>query len=730
MPAPTNVKVTFTGDTSSLTSAAATANKALVSTGAAADAADKKLKALPATASAFDGATDRIGKFGGATGKAAAFLSVLSPSLADAARNAGDLADGAELAAELLEAASASAGAVATAAGVLVVALAAAATAYAVLGNAAATSENMERAAAVAMLESQDAADKLAASLTKVAEAHRQTSSVYSDNSVKIALLSGALEQYEVDAMAAAQAVKDGTAAERDALRESLRLTDERLSAANKVEASESALADERAIAIVAQGEMGEASKGLRMSLEELNTTTDTQAGIVSDLIIKKGQQAQADKDAATAATRSAKAQQSAAADVQAADEAASASAAARAAGEQRLQEFIQARAAAEQDYADGVASLRDMESEANSDRLTEIEALGQARADQMAALNAMVKEQLAAAEGNELKQAEIEQAGRDARLAIEQRYQRDKGEIVAEGNAAIAEENAAALSDLAEKETAKIDKIKATLEFAQSYAEQVIGAATDVLDSIAASAGAAFADAQQATMDAFDQVRELGGLIDDLGLTTVDAAALSGEALVEAYKSGKVSAEELSDAQKKQIAAQLENEKQAAAEQAKMQQEAAMQAWQAQHDAAVATAALNIPVAISQALSAAPFPFNLILAAAAGALAVKAAADVAASPPPSFRSGYMPDQQLAMIEPQSEMVVPAAGVQAMGGMAAARGAFAGVSPAGGQSVTRFYIGHKGFSAMASDSAGRPGPLRDLTVRPSGRINPYTRNTG
>ena len=292
MPAPTNVKVTFTGDTSSLTSAAATANKALVSTGAAADAADKKLKALPATASAFDGATDKIGRFGGATGKAAAFLSVLSPSLADAARNAGDLADGAELAAELLEAASASAGAVATAAGVLVVALAAAATAYAVLGNAAATSENMERAAAVAMLESQDAADKLAASLTKVAEAHRQTSSVYSDNSVKIALLSGALEQYEVDAMAAAQTVKDGTAAERDALRESLRLTDERLSAANKVAASESALAEERAIAIVAQGEMGAASKRLRRDLEELNTTTDTQAGIVSDLIVKKGQQA------------------------------------------------------------------------------------------------------------------------------------------------------------------------------------------------------------------------------------------------------------------------------------------------------------------------------------------------------------------------------------------------------------------------------------------------------
>ena len=645
MPAPTNVKVTFTGDTSSLTSAAATANKALVSTGAAADAADKKLKALPATASAFDGATDKIGKFGGATGKAAAFLSVLSPSLADVAKNAGDLADGAELAAELLEAASASAGTVATVAGVLAVALAAAATAYAVVGNAAATSENMERSAAVAMLESQDAADKLAASLTKVAEAHRQTSAVYSDNSVKIALLSGALEQYEVDAMAAAQTVKDGTAAERDALRESLRLTDERLSAANKVAASESALAEERAIAIVAQGEMGAASKRLRMSLEELNTTTDTQAGIVSDLIIKQGQQAKADKDAATAATRSAKAQQSAAADVQAADEAASAAAAARAAGEQRLQEFIKARAAAEKDYADGVASLRDIESEANSDRLTEIEALGQARADQMAALNAMLTEQLAAAEGNELKQAEIEQAGRDARLAIEQRYQRDKGEIVAEGNAAIAEENGAALDEQ----------------------RRAAGVAAEAQLSV--------------TAELLDSVSSLAGALMNAGITESKAGlkALFG----------------------------------------------------IQQGAAVAAATINTGLAVSNALALPlPPPLPQIAAVAAGIAGAVQVVNILATPPPSFRSGYMPDQQLAMIEPQSEMVVPASGVQAMGGMAAARGAFAGVSPAGAQSVTRFYIGHKGFSAMASDSAGRPGPLRDLTVRPSGRMNPYTRNTG
>ena len=702
MPAPTNVKVTFTGDTSSLTSAAATANKALVSTGAAADNADKKMKALTDEAGRVG---DGMGKAGGSAAKAA--LSMLSPGAADAASSLADLADVGELAAEAAAALGISATAAAFALGAVLSAVA--------LLSAAYVGWNEEAATATRLTAEQNALTAATAPL------YADTEAAIRSAKVELGLMTEAQSAMVESGISGLEQYQAATETTRK------RLSDLR--------AAQSSITGQVGALV---GDIGEA-----LPLQEFNLmaqiidgmTTSTDEFNVEEGALQEGLTRTSDalRDNRVAHQTLIKAKQqgkTATAESVEMEKAAELAARARADAEADLTELLKARAAAEQDYADGVAYLRDIESEANSDRLTDMAALDQARAEQTDRLNASLSEQLAAADGNSLKQEEIEQAGQDARLAIEQRYQRDRGAIVAEGNAAIAEENAAALSDLAEKETAKRDKIKATLEFAQSYAEQVIGAATDVLDSIAASAGAAFDEAQQATMDAFDQVKELGGLIDDLGLTTVDAAALSGEALVEAYRSGKVSAEELSDAQKKQIAAQLENEKQAAAEQAKMQQEAAMQAWQAQHDAAVATAALNIPVAISQALSAAPFPFNLILAAAAGALAVKAAADVAASPPPSFRSGYMPDQQLAMIEPQSEMVVPAAGVQAMGGMAAARGAFAGVSPAGGQSVTRFYIGHKGFSAMASDSAGRPGPLRDLTVRPSGRVNPYTRNTG
>jgi hypothetical protein len=83
-----------------------------------------------------------------------------------------------------------------------------------------------------------------------------------------------------------------------------------------------------------------------------------------------------------------------------------------------------------------------------------------------------------------------------------------------------------------------------------------------------------------------------------------------------------------------------------------------------------------------------------------------------------------MPDQQLAFIEPQSEIVAPASAVQSLGGMEAARDAFAGVQTTS-MNVTRFTMGHREFSALVDGSARRPGPLRDLTVRPSTRYDPY-----
>lgn len=637
MPTGSDVRVTFTGDTSQLTAASKQASAAIAATGDAADKAQAQIDALNEESEAVG---EKFGKVGGAASKAAGGLSLISPAAGEAAGNLADMADIGELAAEIMEGFSISGAAAASAGAALAVGLAALAAAYAVVGNATSDAENIQRANAVAMLDSEESANKLADALNRVAEAQRGTSKVYGDNAIKIGLLSGALEQYEVDAMAAAQAVRDGTAAEREALQEALRQAEARLDAANKVADSESALAEERAAAIQQQGEMGEAARKLRADLETLNTTTDTQAGIVADLITKKGEQEKADKKAAEAARKGAEAQRRAAEEVKAAEDALAASAKARADAEARTQAFLAERAKAEKDYADALASIRAMESEANADRLTEIEALTAARDEQIAALNRTLTEQLSATEGNELRQQEIEQAGRDARLAIEQRYQRDKGAIVAESNARIADDNAAALAELEAQNRAAADAI------------------------------------YQVSGDLFGSVSDLAGSLMDAGL------AKSREGLRALFG--------------------------------------------VQQAAAVAQAAINTALAVSNALALPlPPPLPQIAAVAAGIAGAAQVAAITSTAPPSFRSGYMPDQQLAFIEPQSEIVAPASAVQALGGRDAARDAFAGMSGGGAPTVTRFTMGHREFSALVQGSARRPGPLRDLTVRPSTSYDPH-----
>ena len=268
-----------------------------------------------------------------------------------------------------------------------------------------------------------------------------------------------------------------------------------------------------------------------------------------------------------------------------------------------------------------------------------------------------------------------------------------------------------------AERRKATQDTLNAMLSAAQQVSQAFEAAFARQLDAATTALDAARSD--------LDTIR---GLIDGLALDTVDAASLSGKALVDAYKAGKVAAEDLSEAQKTSLASQLAAEEAAAQKREKAQQQAALAAWEAQHSAALATALINIPLAVSQALAGAPYPFNLVLAGISGGLATAAAVQVANEKPPAFRAGKQPDadQYLAYIEP-SEVVAPASAVQAMGGQEATRRTFAGVAPSGGGStVLKFTVGHRGFSAMMQDAAGRPGVTRDLTKKPStGSRRPY-----
>lgn len=726
MPTGSDVRVTFTGDTSQLTAASRQASAAIAATGDAADKAQSKMDALNAESEAVG---EKFGKMGGAASKAAGGLSLISPAAGEAAGNLADMADIGELVTEALGAVGASLSTVAAILAPLAVTVAAATAAYAALTNATMTSESAHLDNAAAMVESEAAADKLAAALLRVTEAQAGTSKAYQDNATQIAVLTGAVQQYEVDAAAASKAVQDGVQAERVAMMEALAVAESRLLASQQVLKAENLLAEQHAAAAKQLPELTAEVDRLRAGLTALNETTDAQAGQVAALIIQQGQQAEADKAAAEAARKRAEAraaqaekERKATEELRLEQEYAEAAAKAREAAERRLAEFLAERAKAEKDYADALASIRNMESEANADRLTEIEALTAARDEQIAALNRTLTEQLAATEGNAIRQAEIEQAGADARLAIEQRYQRDKGAIVAESNDRIAEDNAEAVAKLERDQAARAESIKATAKAVAQSAADMIG---QVLSYASERAQQAFDEARQATLDAANEVAELDSLIEGLSDTTTDAAALTGQALVDAYKEGKVAAEDLTATQKRQLAEQLAAEADAARQREGEQRAAALAAWETQHEAAIATALLQIPLSVATALGSVPFPFNIPLAAAAGALATKAAADVAAQTPPSFRSGYMPDQQLAFIEPQSEIVAPASAVQALGGRDAARDAFAGMSGGGAPTVTRFTMGHREFSALVQGSARRPGPLRDLTVRPSTSYDPH-----
>lgn len=274
-----------------------------------------------------------------------------------------------------------------------------------------------------------------------------------------------------------------------------------------------------------------------------------------------------------------------------------------------------------------------------------------------------------------------------------------------------MADEQAAIFEKGAEDARNMADAEREAVNTALRAAQQV----ADAIGEVFARQQAAAAEALAATKDDLERIEDL---LDGLSTATVDAASLSGRALMDAYASGEVAAEDLSETQRAQLEKQLRSEEKAAKIREKAQKEAALAAWEAQHAAAVASALINIPLAVSQTLGSVPYPANIPLSILAGGLAAAAAAEVAMQEPPSFRSGYMPDQRLAYIEPQSEIVAPASAVQALGGHQAARDAFAGVSPTAAVQKTIVMLGHRELNAMLVNSAGRPGKLRDLTKRP------------
>lgn len=311
------------------------------------------------------------------------------------------------------------------------------------------------------------------------------------------------------------------------------------------------------------------------------------------------------------------------------------------------------------------------------------------------------------------------------------------------------ADKRAEQVRQAVEKEQALYDKgqkdrkamIDEDRQMALDFAKGYLGA----VDTLVSATSDRIQAALDATRDTLSSVQDSLGAVRDwlseLSNQSVDASTLTGKALVDAYKSGEVAAEDLTDAQKAQLTSQLavEEARLAAQEKSLKQQEqaqkdAALEAWRVQQASSIANAAILTAQTILQAMSSAPYPYNLAIAAAAGVTAAAEVAAIASAQPPAFRAGYFgnnasastrwPDQQLAYIEPATEVVMPSGGVQAAGGKEKARQQAAGIPPVV-QSTAILKIGHKAVSAMVVENRNKPGPLRDLSVRPSGRTNPH-----
>jgi hypothetical protein len=179
-----------------------------------------------------------------------------------------------------------------------------------------------------------------------------------------------------------------------------------------------------------------------------------------------------------------------------------------------------------------------------------------------------------------------------DASMADAEAYRAAAKEeqALADARAQHDEEAASDLQDWTDAWTAAIDEINAKRkESNQQFVDGAFQAAGNVIESIgmigdymAEQAGAALDRTQS-------QIEDLQDLLDGLSVATVDAATLSGDALVEAYESGAVAAEDLSDAQRAAIEAQLQAEFDAAQSQAKIEKAAVKDAWKVQQAAAYA---------------------------------------------------------------------------------------------------------------------------------------------
>ena len=237
-----------------------------------------------------------------------------------------------------------------------------------------------------------------------------------------------------------------------------------------------------------------------------------------------------------------------------------------------------------------------------------------------------------------------------------------------------------------------------------------------------------------EAATQAITKVNKLHELLQGLSTETVDTATLSGKALVKAYKSGQVAAEDLSAAQRSELEKTLAMQEKAAKKEAKTKKEAALQAWEINQATAIAGATIQGIQAVVNALATVPYPAAPFVAAAAGTAAAVQVAEIASAKPPSFRAGgvisdaapsagaSLPDVRMIAAE-LGESINTRRGTQNLGGEEGVRRNNAGmpIQP----SVTVLKLRHETLDRVFSELKGRPSSVRSSLARHRSSTNPY-----
>jgi hypothetical protein len=440
-------------------------------------------------------AAAQIGKVGGSAGKLAGFLSVVSPGLADAARNVGDLADGGELASEAWESFGGALKANALVLGTLGAAVVAAGLAY-----RAATLEISR------INEQRKFEHELAQSLVPAELALRDALQAQ-------AVATGNLSEAGLAELKIRQATQSQVAAYLTANNEKINALREEMAASEKYINLQRGVA--AAIVIVNDLTTGLAATVARAvasgrSLSEvvaddaraLNTMFDSLTGLESGAAQSESQ-IRSLNSAAAANTKALKATQAATLDAQAAIASKTGTDAAATAATEAATDAARERMAAEGALANFLTGLAGQRQTIADDQLTEEQRLRTERDRAIQAIEDDLAAQIADENLTGAERIAALEAAHETELVIEAEYQRRRADLIMAGDAQVEATRADARADAAQAQRATQDaQIALAQQSAQSLVDltsAIYGGMTDA--GLKKGLGAAFAVSKAAAL-------------------------------------------------------------------------------------------------------------------------------------------------------------------------------------------------------------------------------------